>query len=105
MPQSDLLKIIDQTQEKIILAVLTHFGIDENTLIFGITHHVSYMRWIVFYLTKNNTRLSLKSIGERMKKFPPTVKHGIDSIEVQKKIYAGVKKDIDAIEKDLGFLQ
>jgi chromosomal replication initiation ATPase DnaA len=82
-------EVKDPVQERIIQCICNQYSITEDQLKNGTTFYFVYLRWIVFYLSKNHTILSDKQIGNRLKKQRNAVRNGIETIEVRLKIKYG----------------
>jgi chromosomal replication initiation ATPase DnaA len=91
-------------QEKIITAVCEHFNVTEEQLLQSKSFDVAYMRWICFYLTKKNTFLSAREIGERFKLTVKPVQTGIENVICRKKIYAQTMRSLKEIAEKAGIL-
>lgn len=94
--------VTNPTQERIIRSVCEYFEITEEQLINNSTYDFVEARWLYFYLTKKNTNLSVKAIGQRVRKDRPAVRNGLDNIEVRKRIYVQTVSDLKKIAEKAG---
>ena len=87
------------TLEDIIQIVCTHYDIKLN-LIESKTRkkEIAFARQMIMYLTRNHTKLSLSSIGDRFNRDHTTVIHACNSIEKYLTTNKKIKEEFDEIE-------
>ena len=90
------------TDGDVILAVCTHFGLEEKELLGrGRSRNVAFPRQVSMYLMRKDADISLEEIGRALKRDHTTVLHGIRKIEAELARDATLRGDVMSIRERL----